>query len=1505
MGRVWEYESRTSQRDSRRAGFLRGAQTSGFHKMLRDSLISRGMDPDIIPNLSAPPSVTKPVDREVVKDVVPSNRVQAAEIALQTKPRTTFIETEEPEKESGGGFLKKALGEVAGVAGDILGSAPVKTALSILDIADIPRREVGKPIARALLEPLALATEAADAISPDNLSVLPRIFPTGGQLRGATAVEVLSFITDPINLIPGIGFTKMAHLRGIAKVALKGGRLSLKDTQLLRKVTPVARQMLVKEAAEKVDAVVVPAFDDAVAYIRMKLPRLSGMATDIKLVNPSDVPGGVGKFDVASRYNVADNTVYVARYSDVAAEDYVESIAHELIHVRQDWRQGLDDLTQLGLAEYAKAPQEILADRAGKTARRSFMARERTETATKLGAEVVENVPVGKALTGPEAARRILGKDLPGTRAISREEVQALTAKVPIHESNTVKNLRNTVAGEGHNPPPPPPPRLPGEPPGLLPGGQAPSKSLWRTIESGLFLSPQSSDLMRKTAEIMGDAPGVKLFMKAFTGPAALARVIPEMRAGVVYRRLQSVMEAELGQRLVGQEEAFHAAFQLGRDTSKVVWQGTELAFGDVATAILKGPRIGAKHGKFAATPAQRSWVLTQKALMDDLARQYEHVSGEQLRLLGDDYWPRFVQGDDGRVTIKGRVGAKQSPVKDRKIAEMEDAINRGVPYASPTETVQLYGRAIQKMIRDKMLIQVVKEDKIGRPVIKQLTQQIKALKSQIKSAKPTTATQRLEVEVLRNKAFDLQAIRASKRRSLVPAKQVLGPGFGKELLEPDAAKVMQDIIGPGLGGKVGKGLRGATYAASIPRFVVTGLMDVGQFFIQGATLLATDPVAWSRVVGHSLISLVSPQHWSNYLKNSPEAIEAAKYGIGRGGIEFLEITKRSAALGRAPGAGVIKAVFGAAPRSFETFIEGSRIFNFNSLARIQRGAVGKATKGLPTTGRAAAGVAAKDLEGELFRLAGYVKTKLGTTDLMGLGLSTTQRQVESAFLLYSPRYTRSIFGMLGWAMSNGVPARDAQRALGTMLFGGLTAFYGFARATGMSHEDAVERINPTSGGKFLSLPMGGNEFGFGSAYRSSLGFLGQLIREDNLNLNTWASTDNPIFQYLRSRTAPTTGTLLDFIEGEDFMGKEVDLNAFIDDPGRILDYAQGKFLPLNLEALIEARGPLEQRILAATTETVGGRSFPRSSFALFQEAQESVFQEKRILGEKPYIDYDSFEDMSKANAPATAVINTDPRVQGAQERLEHESRYRTKDQVSIGFEKLEETRTLQEQQQLEDDSAFNTDEMAISVWKDNFRGRQGEFFARRDQIVQDFGLKFGTDKIGVNAAIESYFNVDGEDYKNLMTGGIDWDRFFDARDATLDELSPVNLKLVKEYLRRYDTPTVREFRKAQSDLDEYWAIEDLVWSRLRENAEFSPYLNLNDYLADKMQALLDSGVPQNQAASTLSKLAVVSRVTSNVAKLRTRYRLTNPTTDALLVKWYGLTPAKPPGSSRGKRTQR
>ncbi|KKL47650.1 hypothetical protein LCGC14_2333410, partial [marine sediment metagenome] len=432
-----------------------------------------------------------------------------------------------------------------------------------------------------------MATEAADALSPDNLSVLPRVFPTAGQIRGATAVEVLSFITDPLNALMFAGPVIKA-----AKAMSMGARVGLKDVQLLRKAGPTARRLMAEEAGGRAPGLTKPVPADLKRMsdgdiLDLFYSRTQGVEDVVRgrrsvaLVTPGLEPGDVAMAKKAGllRAEPKQGGVIVYGTDQPAINRVVEFFeqhayggdAFESLRLSRLLGYGEDDIRLF---------RELLSRRGEFVGKRLF-----------------EQVPDrGGALSGREAAARLRGRDLPGTRALTRQEI--------VKESPDIKAARTKVAGEGRTPPPSPPPRLPGEPPGLLPGGQAPSQSLWRIIESGLFLSPRAGDLMRKTAEVIGDAPAIKLFMKAVTGPAALARVVPEIRAGVVYRRLQGVMEAELGQRLVGQEEAFYRAFILGRDRSKVVVSGKELAFGDYATNILKGPRIGAKHGKFAATPA-------------------------------------------------------------------------------------------------------------------------------------------------------------------------------------------------------------------------------------------------------------------------------------------------------------------------------------------------------------------------------------------------------------------------------------------------------------------------------------------------------------------------------------------------------------------------------------------------------------------------------------------------------------------------------------------------------------------------------------------------------------------------------------------------------------------------------------------------------------------------------------------------------------------------------------
>ncbi|KKK69465.1 hypothetical protein LCGC14_2933760, partial [marine sediment metagenome] len=123
---------------------------------------------------------------------------------------------------------------------------------SILDLAenlDVPRRVIGKPVARAALEPLALAADAANALSPANLPLVPSIRGvtrppiTGGQIRGATSVEILSYITDPLNAALFLGVAVKA-----ARAATLGVKLSLAESQILRKAVPRARQLLAEEA---------------------------------------------------------------------------------------------------------------------------------------------------------------------------------------------------------------------------------------------------------------------------------------------------------------------------------------------------------------------------------------------------------------------------------------------------------------------------------------------------------------------------------------------------------------------------------------------------------------------------------------------------------------------------------------------------------------------------------------------------------------------------------------------------------------------------------------------------------------------------------------------------------------------------------------------------------------------------------------------------------------------------------------------------------------------------------------------------------------------------------------------------------------------------------------------------------------------------------------------------------------------------------------------------------
>ena len=1119
------------------------------------------------------------------------------------------------------------------------------------------------------------------------------------------------------------------------------------------------------------------------------------------------------------------------------------------------------------------------------------------------------DLPVRSTVTNDKLVRLLENRGMTGTPVgtsgaksftFSPEDIEGLRVS-PFQPTPASERIRAQVAAEGGEPP-----KLPpgggdigdgGVPvPSLIPGGRGPSKSMWRDIENAVTFG----DVGRATVEALSKVPGMRPLIRVLTSPSALARIDPAARAAVVYRRVESIQIGELSQRMADLEHRFSGLWdEVGAPGTVRLADGTDVPFGDLATDVL------ADGSGFPVTSTQRQWILDSKRLIDDLAGQYEAVTGEAIALEGADYWPRFTLDDQGRAYVKGRVGAKQSPVKKRLYQEQEDGIAAGVPYASPLESVHLYGQSVQKMVRDDLLKKVVLEDKIGksltiteghRKAITNTRAAIKRLEEGGLELQNLGEYQRLskKLERLVEARAKIGAAPPHKGRVIGTA---LGPAFQRMTFERQTLKTIQDIVGPGPLGKPGQVLRASTYAAGVPRFVVTGIADVGHFFIQGLPLLASDMVthsgSWARAVGDSVRSMADPQYFRKWLTENPDAQLAIRYGGDMGGTEFTEVTRRSHILRRLPGAKQAATILGTFPRGFEAFIAAGKGYSISNMIK--------------TAAKAGAG------ESEFYRIANYGNTKLGTTNLLGLGLSTTQRQVESAFVFYSSRYTRSLFGMVGWMFSKGVPASDARKSIAGMLFAGALGYYGFARAAGLSHDEAVSRLNPVGvkSSKFMSIPVGGNEYGIGSGYRATLGFLGSLLQHDNWEFDSWedAAKDNPMVRYLRSRTSPTTGTLIDFIEGEDFMGRQVSVDDFMDDPSRLLDYSQDKFLPLNIEAVVEARGPTWQKLLAGGVETAGGRAFPRSSFELFQESQEREFQRLRSLGEAPYLNYSSYAQLREADTPAAEAIDESSAVVDAQERMERENRYRAQAPEQVGFKKLEETRQAQQNEQQADDTMFSGGTMPPDTWQDNLRFRQREYFARRDEIIKDFGLTFkeGTaPPHSVNAAIEDYFSVDVKDHTNPMTNQTDWSAFFAAREASMSGLALKDRLRVVAYTRRYDTPTVLQFKQAQDTLRPYFNVLTDVWTRMREHPDLARYSSYDSWLTAQAEELTRLGVPANELQMRLSDLPAVSRIESAVGELRARYRIANPDADATLVKWYGLIPIRMQiGSSDGRSRRR
>jgi len=761
--------------------------------------------------------------------------------------------------------------------------------------------------------------------------------------------------------------------------------------------------------------------------------------------------------------------------------------------------------------------------------------------------------------------------------------------------------------------------RGPTEPPraGLGLGARDSSDSVDYLLNANL-----TGDAVRWAGEKLAGLPGKSVFSaarqavvkKVFTPASVAAQTGNEaVREAYGYRLLQASQEARANAKLL----FFRTSSLLGTGARKMMGRpvrlfdinpsgelmlsnGQRRAFGDVAEdagSFLKEGLIN---------DDQHAWIRNAQEYIDDLARNYQFATGNKLIVQRGDkrYWPRFLKDDAGDVVpVAGRVGARQSPGQPRLLDTMQEGIDKGKEYvADPLEQLRSYAYAVNKMTRDGIFEQ--------RLLTRNIVLPDGTLQPMAKRARYDLSTR----EYAYGKAVKRRAPKGRGAPDWLARR-------GAQTLDI-SEEAMRQLSQP-MGLKGGRFLSTAEMVAAVPKLVVTGLFDTGQFFIQGLTLLGYRPNRWAKATQASLATLFSrsPEdtfsQWMTSGAYAAKVREAAESGMDVSAIS--EYYQAAPALGRLPVVGrPLGAVSSRFQAAFHAYMNVGRVEMYDAMA-------GMAKRTASRTGQSEA-----ELAGELRRIARIADTLMGGTSTKGLGLSATQRQVENAFIFFAARYTRSVFGAAGHMAGSGEGAAQARRALGQMLgagamiIAGVTGVIGAAqgRSKGEIYKDIEKALDPRSGAAFMSIKFGDHYFGFGGGYRAALSLLINSMpvipgREGRPNAWGYVMEDvasgkwgevaarNPLVTFLRSKAAIPTGLLADYIEGQEFTGEEFSIDAFTEDPGRFAARLLRRGAPFPVQAFLEVLGSgsgVRTAALAGAVEFFGGREAPVSARMRLEE---------------------------------------------------------------------------------------------------------------------------------------------------------------------------------------------------------------------------------------------------------------------------------------------------------------
>lgn len=611
----------------------------------------------------------------------------------------------------------------------------------------------------------------------------------------------------------------------------------------------------------------------------------------------------------------------------------------------------------------------------------------------------------------------------------------------------------------------------------------------------------------------------------------------------------------------------------------------------------------------------------------------------------------------------------------------------------------------------------------------------------------------------------------------------------------------------------------------------------------------------FGNAVASSFKSFMEPDFLGRYFAANKEVIDRWSSYIGglRNTEYFLDLTHGGGAIP------ILRSVERPFARAFETSLDVAKIEYIKALERIHGTNLSPA---------------------EMEALGSVVRNMTGMLSSNRLGISGFQQSVEATMMFFSPRYTRSLFGLFGAIFSTNKARAEALGAIGAFALAGLATYYFGAQAMGQK-----PRLDPTQPG-FLALNFGGNWVGIGGGVRAMSQLVGRSVdtaRTDPtrfLDFKNASPTDgNPILSFWKSRSAPLISPITTIWTGEDFRG--VPIKSKTDWAKAVADKVQ----PFALQAALEAHGALYTKASMGLLSGIGAQTNPLSPFQAYDEYLKEQVDASGVARFP-----DGAQTVNSSTNGFTNFIQTDPQAQYLREQ----------------YQQSRLARGDQSQQILSDRATRIKAADALLAQTGDYRQYRSQINSIRDssrsamQALALDGVSSTADKKLVNSWYATY---DDPRAKDPVTGAINSDGL-DQVQAEWEKAHPGEYeRLILPNETTGETPQetqLRQDRKFVSDAG-WWATDDQAWQQL-QNTATGQRLNLGQYkhYVDYVQAARQKyeklaasrGLdPITVGDMLLTRDPLAQAFNQLRARDRTLLEVKNPRLVGILAKWgYSTT---------------